>query len=79
MKLNNLKPAEEPLKGSKRVGRGQRFQLGKPPGEDKVRSPEAAAEPDPVLKAVRCLFRRLPKRGFTNKFKSNRHRKHFGS
>ncbi len=71
MKLNDLKPAEGGgVKASKRVGRGIGSGLGKTSGKGhKGQNARSGGGVRPGFEGGQMpLFRRLPKRGFTNNF-----------
>lgn len=71
MKLNDLRPAEGGgVKASKRVGRGIGSGLGKTSGKGhKGQNARSGGGVRPGFEGGQMpLFRRLPKRGFTNNF-----------
>jgi large subunit ribosomal protein L15 len=71
MKLNNLKPAAGYKKNRKRVGRGTGSGRGYTSGRGaNGQNSRAGGEVRPTFEGGQTpLFRRLPKRGFNNKFK----------
>ena len=73
MKLNELKPNEKAFKTRKRVGRGPGSGLGKTSGKgQKGQNARSGGGVRPGFEGGQLpLFRRLPKRGFSNaKFKT---------
>ena len=68
MKLHELRPSEGAFKTSKRVGRGVGSGLGKTSGKGhKGQNARSGGGVRPGLEGGQLpLFRRLPKRGFTN-------------
>ena len=73
MKLNELKPNENAFKTKKRVGRGPGSGLGKTSGKGhKGQNARSGGGVRPGFEGGQLpLFRRLPKRGFSNaKFKT---------
>ena len=73
MKLNELKPNEKAFKTRKRVGRGPGSGLGKTSGKGhKGQNARSGGGVRPGFEGGQLpLFRRLPKRGFSNaKFKT---------
>ena len=73
MKLNELKPNEKAFKTRKRVGRGPGSGLGKTSGRgQKGQNARSGGGVRPGFEGGQLpLFRRLPKRGFSNaKFKT---------
>ena len=73
MNLSNLKPAEGSIKTRKRIGRGPGSGLGKTSGKgQKGQKARSGASINPVFEGGQLpLYRRIPKRGFTNaKFKT---------
>ena len=73
MKLHNMKPAEGATKTRKRLGRGIGSGLGKTSGKGhKGQNARSGGGVRPGFEGGQLpLFRRLPKRGFTNaKFKT---------
>ena len=73
MKLNELKPNENAFKTRKRVGRGPGSGLGKTSGKGhKGQNARSGGGVRPGFEGEQLpLFRRLPKRGFSNaKFKT---------
>lgn len=73
MKLNELKPNEKAFKARKRVGRGPGSGLGKTSGKGhKGQNARSGGGVRPGFEGGQLpLFRRLPKRGFSNaKFKT---------
>jgi large subunit ribosomal protein L15 len=73
MKLNELSPARGSRKASKRVGRGVGSGSGKTAGRgSKGYNARSGGGVRPGFEGGQMpLQRRLPKRGFTNKFKKN--------
>jgi len=73
MKINNLSPAKNSVKKNKRVGRGCGSGHGKTScrGENGQNS-RSGGGVKPHFEGVQMpLYRRIPKRGFTNIFKKN--------
>ena len=72
MKLNSLKPIKGSVKNKKRVGRGHGSGLGKSAGRgNKGAGQRSGFKRRPWFEGGQMsLARRLPKRGFTNIFKS---------
>ena len=70
MKLHELKPAEGSKKSSKRVGRGTGSGLGRNSGKgEKGQKSRTGGGVRPGFEGGQMpLYRRLPKRGFTNIF-----------
>ncbi|GAA0734283.1 50S ribosomal protein L15 [Clostridium oceanicum] len=70
MKLHELKPAEGAVKAGKRVGRGTGSGIGKTcrRGQDGQNSRSGGGVRPGFEGGQMPLFRRLPKRGFKNKF-----------
>lgn len=70
MKLHELRPAEGARKAPKRVGRGTGSGLGRNSGKgEKGQSSRSGGGVRPGFEGGQMpLFRRLPKRGFTNIF-----------
>jgi large subunit ribosomal protein L15 len=70
MRLNELKPAEGSKKGPKRVGRGTGSGLGRNAGKgEKGQWSRSGGGVRPGFEGGQMpLYRRLPKRGFTNIF-----------
>lgn len=68
MKLNELKPVEGSRKAQKRVGRGTGSGLGKTSGKgQKGQKSRSGGGVKPGFEGGQMpLYRRLPKRGFTN-------------
>lgn len=73
MKLNNLKPAAGYKKNRKRVGRGTGSGRGYTSGRGaNGQNSRAGGKVRLTFEGGQTpLFRRLPKRGFNNKFKKN--------
>ena len=72
MKLNDLKPAKGSRTGRKRLGRGSGSGLGKTAGRgNKGQGSRAGSKKGPGFEGGQMpLQRRIPKRGFTNIFKT---------
>ncbi len=72
LRLNNLSPSKGARKDRKRVGRGQGSGLGKTAGRGhKGALSRSGYSPKPGFEGGQMpLHRRLPKRGFTNIFKT---------
>lgn len=72
MKLNSLKPIKGSVKNKKRVGRGHGSGAGKSAGRgNKGAGQRSGFKRRPWFEGGQMsLSRRLPKRGFTNNFKS---------
>ena len=70
MKLHELKPVEGSRKAQKRVGRGTGSGLGKTSGKgQKGQKSRSGGGVKPGFEGGQMpLYRRLPKRGFTNIF-----------
>lgn len=70
MKLHELKPAEGSRKSTKRVGRGTGSGLGRNAGKgEKGQNSRSGGGTRPGFEGGQMpLYRRLPKRGFTNIF-----------
>ena len=70
MKLHTLHPAEGSRKSRNRVGRGQGSENGKTSGRgQKGQKARSGGSINPVFEGGQLpLYRRLPKRGFTNRF-----------
>ncbi|SHE46912.1 50S ribosomal protein L15 [Clostridium fallax] len=73
MKLHELKPAAGSKKAPKRVGRGTGSGLGRNAGKgEKGQNARSGGGVRPGFEGGQMpLFRRLPKRGFTNPFTKN--------
>ena len=73
LKLNNLSPEEGARRKNKRVGRGQGSGLGKTAGRGHkgARSRSGFSRKPGFEGGQMPLHRRLPKRGFTNIFKTH--------
>lgn len=73
MKLNELSPAEGSTKPRKRVGRGVGSGLGKTSGRgSKGQNSRSGGGVKPGFEGGQMpIYRRLPKRGFTNIFKKD--------
>ncbi|SVB41080.1 uncharacterized protein METZ01_LOCUS193934 [marine metagenome] len=71
MKLSELKAAPDSRKGRKRIGRGIGSGSGKTSGRgQKGQKSRSGGNPHPWFEGGQMpLYRRLPKRGFTNIFK----------
>ncbi len=71
MKLSELKAAPDSRKGRKRIGRGTGSGSGKTSGRgQKGQKSRSGGNPHPWFEGGQMpLYRRLPKRGFTNIFK----------
>lgn len=73
MRLHDLKPAQGSTKSKKRVGRGAGSGLGKTSGRGmNGQNARSGGGVRPGFEGGQMpLFRRIPKRGFTNIFKKN--------
>ena len=71
MKLDSLNPSKGSIKNRKRIGRGHGTGLGKTSGRgQKGQKSRSGGNPHPWFEGGQMpLYRRLPKRGFTNIFR----------